>query len=78
MGKITLTVQKQFCAECSLALRRFIGNMDGVNSIDVENGRIVVDFDAEKIPGETVLERAMDSVEKLGYKLVDEGDKRQE
>jgi copper chaperone CopZ len=78
MGKITLTVQKQFCAECSLALRRFIGNMDGVNSIDVENGRIVVDFDALKIPGETVLERAKDSVEKLGYKLVDEEDERQE
>ena len=70
MGKISLTVQKQFCAECSLALRRFIGKMDGVNSIDVENGKIVVDYDAVKISEETLRDRARDSVEKLGYKLV--------
>jgi len=50
--------------------------MDGVNSIEVENGRIVVDFDVLRIPGETVLERAKDSIEKLGYKLVGEEEER--
>jgi copper chaperone CopZ len=72
MGKVTLAVEKQLCAECSLALRRFLGNMDGVLSIDVENGKIGIDFDAATIDEETVRTRAKDSVEKLGYKLLDE------
>ena len=72
MGKVTLGVEKQLCAECSLALRRFIGNMDGVLSIDVENGKIAIDFDAATIDEETVRTRAKDSVEKLGYRLLDE------
>jgi hypothetical protein len=37
MEKISLKVQKQFCEECSLALRRFVGKLDGVESIVVEN-----------------------------------------
>ena len=78
MGKVSLRVRKQFCADCSLALRRFICSMDGVSSIDVENGRIVVEFDSSKIGEETMLERAKDSVEKLGYMLVDEEDQYQE
>jgi hypothetical protein len=35
-----------------LALRRFIGKMDGVNSIDTENGKIVIDFDDSKVKGQ--------------------------
>ena len=72
MSKVTLSVEKQLCAECSLALRRFIGKMDGVVSIDVENGKIAIDFDAETIPEDTVRTLAKDSVEKLGYRLLDE------
>ena len=72
MARIALNVQKQFCAECSLVLRRFVGNMDGVESVDVENGKIVIDFDEEKIAEDFVKTIAKDSVEKLGYKLLDE------
>jgi len=72
MSKVTLSVEKQLCAECSLALRRFIGKMDGVVSIDVENGKIAIDFDAETIPEDTVRTLAKDSVEKLGYRLLDD------
>lgn len=71
MGKIALNVRKQFCEECSLALRRFVGNLDGVESVDVENGRIVISFDASLITEDRVLTIAKDSVEKLGYKLND-------
>ena len=78
MGRITLHVQKQFCEECSLALRRFVGNMDGVESIDVENGRIVIGFDDAMITGDRVKTIAQDSVEKLGYQLVDEATERRE
>jgi copper chaperone CopZ len=72
MGKILLNVQKQFCEECSLALRRFVGNLDGVESVNVENGRIVISFDASMITEDRVKTIAQDSVEKLGYTLTDE------
>jgi copper chaperone CopZ len=69
MGTISLNVRKEFCEECSLALRRFVGNLDGVETVDVENGRIVISFDASIIPEERVRTIAEDSVEKLGYTL---------
>jgi copper chaperone CopZ len=72
MGTLSLKVQHEFCAECSLALRRFVGNLDGVESVDVENGRIVVSFDASTITEDRVRTIAQDSMEKLGYKLLDE------
>jgi hypothetical protein len=46
--------------------------MDGVQSIDVENGKIAIDFDPAAITEETVRTLAKDSTEKLGYKLLDE------
>jgi copper chaperone CopZ len=72
MEKISLNVRKEFCEECSLALRRFVGNIDGVESVDVENGRVVISFDASLITEDRVRTIAQDSVEKLGYKLNDE------
>jgi copper chaperone CopZ len=72
VGKVALAVRKQFCEECSLALRRFIGKMDGVESIEVGNGTIDIVFDEARISGERVRALARDSVEKLGYKLLDD------
>lgn len=66
--KIYLNVQKEFCTECSLALRRFVGKMEGVGSIEVEKGRIAVEFDSEKITAEKLSRITRESVEKLGYK----------
>ncbi len=71
MKRISLHVQKEFCDECSLALRRFIGKMDGVSSIDTENGNIVIDFDDSKIAEEDILKISEESIGKLGYKLLD-------
>jgi copper chaperone CopZ len=72
MKTISLNVQKEFCDECSLALRRFIGHMDGVSSIDVENGRIVIRFDDGRIAEEDILKITKESIEKLGYKMGDD------
>ena len=69
MEKITLNVEKNFCEECSLALRRFIGNMEGIESIDVEDGKIAVVFDQKKTTKEELDRIAKDSIEKLGYKI---------
>ena len=65
--KIALEVKKEFCAECALALRRFIGKMDGVKSIETGEGSIVIDFDEQKIGEERVRAIAADSLQKLGY-----------
>jgi copper chaperone CopZ len=71
MKKISLNVQKEFCDECSLALRRFIGKIDGVNSIDTESGIIVIDFDDSKLTEEHIMKISRESIEKLGYRLND-------
>lgn len=69
MKKLSLDVQKEFCDECALALRRFIGKMDGVNSVETETGRIIIDFDDSKLMEERLLKISRESIEKLGYKL---------
>ncbi|HUI68328.1 MAG TPA: heavy metal-associated domain-containing protein [Nitrospirota bacterium] len=72
MSKVSLNVQKQFCEECSLALRRFIGGMEGVESIEVQNGKIEIGYDSSKIAEDFLRKLSKDSIEKLGYKLLDE------
>jgi len=62
-------VDKTLCADCSLALRRFIGGMDGVESIDVEQGKIAVKFDEATIDEEKLSKIAQDSIERLGYSV---------
>ncbi|MFN3480397.1 MAG: heavy-metal-associated domain-containing protein [Thermodesulfovibrionales bacterium] len=71
MKRLFLNVQKEFCDECSLALRRFIGKMPGVESIDVESGKIVISFDDSKTREEDLFKLSRESIEKLGYKLTE-------
>lgn len=71
MKKISFGVQKELCAECSLALRRFIGKMDGVESIEVESGKIEISFDGSKISEKELFRISKDSMDKLGYKMLD-------
>jgi copper chaperone CopZ len=60
-------VDTTLCSECSLALRRFIGGMDGVESIDVEKGKIAVKFDEAAVDEEKLSKITKDSIERLGY-----------
>ena len=69
MSRILFKIQREFCGECSLALRRFIGGMDGVNSVEVENGAVAVDFDERKMADEQVRKLTRESIEKLGYRV---------
>ncbi len=62
-------IEKSLCADCSMALRRFIGGLDGVGSIDVENGRIAVRFDEATIDEEQLKKITKDSIERLGYRV---------
>jgi copper chaperone CopZ len=72
MSTISLNVQREFCEECALAVRRFVGNMDGVESVEAESGKIMISFDASVITEDRVRTIAQDSVEKLGYALTDQ------
>jgi copper chaperone CopZ len=67
--RVSFKVESTLCAECAMAMRRFIGHMKGVESIEVERGDIVVDFDSSKIDREELLKITTESIEKLGYKL---------
>jgi copper chaperone CopZ len=60
-------VRNDLCGECSIALRRFIGGMSGVESIDVDHGKIAVKFDETAIEEEKLTKITKDSIEKLGY-----------
>ncbi len=62
-------VSNNLCAECALALRRFVGGMDGVESIDVEHGQIAVAFDETTIDEEKLAKITRDSIDKLGYRV---------
>ena len=62
-------VSNERCGACSSALRRFIGGMEGVGSIDVEHGKIAVRFDETAIDEEKLTTIAKDSIEKLGYRI---------
>jgi len=62
-------VRNNLCVECSLALRRFVGSMDGVESIDVELGKIAIMFDENIVEEERISKITKDSIEKLGYRV---------
>lgn len=62
-------VGNNMCESCALALRRFIGGLDGVASIDTLQGQVVVTYDDSAIPEETVDRLTRESIEKLGYSV---------
>lgn len=72
MEKVSIKVRKEFCVECSLAIRRFMGHMEGVQDVTTEDGKVTITFDGNKIAKEEVLKLSKDSVEKLGYGVEEE------
>ncbi len=71
MRKLLFKVEDQVCDECALALRRFIGHMKGIESVDVEDRKIAIVFDNAKMTNEELIRITMDSLEKLGHKLTE-------
>ncbi len=71
MRKLLFSVEDKVCDECALALRRFIGHMEGIESVDVENRKIAIIFDNAKMAEEKLLKLTADSLEKLGHKLTE-------
>jgi copper chaperone CopZ len=71
MEKRLFKVEDKFCDECALALRRFIGHEEGVESVDVENKMIAVVFNPAKMPEKRLDQLTKDSLEKLGHRLIE-------
>ena len=72
MEKVMFKVEKSICDDCVLALKRFIGHMDGVESVDVdEEGKIAIIFDKSRMSREMLFSITKGSIEKLGYRLLD-------
>ena len=69
--KLTFNVGTIFCYDCVLALRRFLGSVKGVSSVEVEEGKVAIDFDPSVISEASVARLVKDSIEKLGYKVLD-------
>ncbi len=63
-----ISVQKEFCGECTLALAHFLRKVQGIESVVFEPERIVVEYDDAVIPDEEVRETVRRNVEALGYR----------
>ena len=70
MNRLSFNVGTIFCYDCVMALRRFIGSMKGVASVEVEDGKVSVQFDPSVTDEATVSRIVKDNVERLGYKIL--------
>lgn len=69
--EISFNVGTIFCYDCVKALGKFIGSINGVQGVKVDEGKVSVEYDPSKISEEKVAQIARDSIEKLGYKILD-------
>jgi len=71
MDKLSIKVKKEFCDECSLAIRRFVGKLSGVEDVEVSagEGKITITYDGAKIGEGELFKISKESIEKLGYSL---------
>lgn len=69
MKVIPFKIDQGRCLECSIALKRFISGIKGVESVDVGNGSISVQVDETKAEEDTIRKIVRDSIERLGFKI---------
>jgi copper chaperone CopZ len=69
MRSLHFNVKNELCAECSLALRRFVGGMDGVESVNVQRGTVDVTFDETTVDEQRLSRITENSIELLGYSV---------
>ena len=69
MRKSLIRVQKEFCAECSLAIMHFMRNIEGVETVEAGEGMVAITFDETKTDEDIVKRIAQENIEKLGYRI---------
>lgn len=65
MEKVTLNVQGMSCGHCVKAVEGSVGKLNGVSTVkvDLENGKVDVEFDANAV----TLEAIKETIDDQGY-----------
>ncbi len=69
MMSMHVKVEPVLREESCTALRKFLGGLEGVESIEVDRADIGIRYDERKIPDEQVYAMTRSTVEMLGYHL---------
>ena len=65
MTKVNIKIDGMSCQHCVMAVKKALGELDGVTSAEVEVGSAAVSFDESKTDKESV----ESAVVKAGYKI---------
>jgi len=74
MAKLSFKVGHVYCYDCVKALGKFIGNMKGVQSVDVINNEsAVIEYDPSglEVDEEKFKQIVVESIDRLGFKIKD-------
>jgi copper chaperone CopZ len=74
VAQINLKVGSIYCHDCVLALRKFIGNIKGVQSVDmIGDDRVVIIYEPSHLDLDEgrLKQLVLDSSDKLGFKVLD-------
>jgi copper chaperone CopZ len=72
MANISFKAGNIYCYDCVLALKKFIGSLDGIQSIEMtEEDRFDISFDPSSIEEGKLRQIVKDSTEKLGFKIME-------
>jgi copper chaperone CopZ len=69
MKIILFKIARGRCLECSIAIKRFIGGIEGVESVEVGKDSISIRIDETKTGEDRIRKIARDSVERLGFRI---------
>ena len=71
MAKMSFKVGSIYCYDCVIALKKFIGSLEGIQSIDMEGEDMVdISYNPSVMSEEKLRQVVTDSVEKLGFKII--------
>lgn len=72
MDKVSFNIGAIYCIDCVVAIRKFVGTMDGIEGVDADEGKMTVSFDPALIQKGEVIRIMIDAGEKVGYKITEE------
>ncbi len=77
MASITFKVGRVYCLECVMALRKFICNLKGVQSVDMkDNEKVIITYEPSNLDfsEEKLRKIVIDSIGKLGFTVINADD----
>ncbi len=72
MANISFKVGSVYCYDCVMALKKFIGSLEGIQYIEMIGAdKVYISFDPALIDEERLRQIVADSIEKLGFKILE-------